>query len=674
MAAAISVPEALALGTVAFAPLGPKGAAIGAIAGLSTLVVHNIVSAVVKGTRPMTAGAYSLSSLMVSAAVSTSGREGDDALTAIVGLSLLAGFAQTIFGALKLGFLGKYIPYPVIAGLVNGTAILMLTVYGPKLLEHGGTLVVGLAVLTTSLVLRFLRPKWPGPVVGLGVGVLVFHVGRMMDFEMGTPLAAASGDVGFNLAIGVHIDPLGVVQAAYELWPSALGVALVCSLRTLIVMVSIDRERGRSAEASKELLAQGVGNLAAAVLGGVPAAPYNTSSLAAIDLGARTRQVRVFTGMFAALSIFAIAPLVSLLPLVALSAMLVAYAVRTIDPFSLTLAKRALSSRSAWSAARVDLVIVASVTTVLVTLGILEAVVIGVGIALASFLLRMSRPPLRRRYTAARVRATVERPARECAALEAHGAQILVLELQGALFFGAADHVARHVDEGLHAGARTLILDAKRVAELDSTGAQVILQAARACREAGASLTVAGPCERVMPHLDNAGIFAIAARANDIEQALGAAEDALLDEVIGTDRYLEDIDPSEVDALRGISLPGACERIALARGELLFNEGDPGDGVYFLLGGRVELLAQDKRVAVLCPGTVLGEMALLDGRPRAASAKALEQVALLHLSTERFIELKRDDPALAVALLEGLAAELARRLRVSNRHHLELEA
>jgi SulP family sulfate permease len=696
VAAAISIPEALALGAIAFAPLGARGAAVGALAGLMTLVVHNLVSALFRGVRPMTAGAYSLTSLMIAATVSASGHEGDDAMAAIVGISVSAGLFQTLFGVLRLGNLGKYIPYPVVSGLVNGTALLLLIVYLPRmiggeglrsLLEpaswHMGHIGVGLTVLVVSLLVERRWARVPGPVFGLLAGVLVFWGGRMMDLDVGALIAeTADGRPGVAL-LGALADPVSFLQAAFELAPFGLGVGAVASLRTLIVTVTVDREVDAPATASRELMAHGVANLFTSLVGGVPAAAYGSASMAAIQVGARTRAVRLWCGVFAAVALLLINPVTRALPVVALSAMLVAYAFRTLDPWSVTLLRRVLRRPGELRFASADVVTVLAVTAILVGWGIFEAVVVGVGIALASFVVRMSRPPLRRAYTAERVRSYVERPAGEIAALESLGADIAVFELQGALFFGAADHVAARVSASLESGARAVLIDLERVNDLDSTGAHVALRVARACKAADARLYLSTlPSRRVRAPLTNAGVLDEAEVHETLDAALAAAEDRLLDEKLGAARYDDDIPLAEVDALRFLDAPESildfAEVFAPEADHRLFSQGDAGDSLYVVLRGRVHLDVDvgdgPKRLALLCPGTVLGEMALLDGRPRAATATAERRVHCLRISADDFARMRAEAPDVATCLMEGLAAELAKRVRIANRHATELRA
>lgn len=715
VAAAISVPEALALGAIAFGPLGADAAAAGALAGLLTLVAHNLASGLVPGVRPMSAGAHSLTSLMIAAAVESSGRTGDDALAAITGLSLAAGLLQIVFALVRVGSLVKYIPYPVVAGLVDGTAILIILRYLPSAfgLEDGapraGPALVGATVVVVSLAAIRRFPRVPGPLVGLAAGTAAFWAGRALGVDVGAVLDTRAGDAATTgVALGplLHVlaEPGAWTSSAVELLPFAFGVAGVASLRTLIVTVAVDRALppGPTASASRELLAQGIGNAFAALCGGVPAAGYVSPSLAAIQAGAGTRALRLWTALFAAMALAAAGPIGHTLPRTALAAMLVVFALRMFDPWTLRLFASSLRSLRDARYALGDLVTVVSVATILAFFGIFEAVGVGLVIALVSFVGRMSRPPLRRAYTAERVRSYVERPAREVAALESMGTRVAVFELQGALFFGGADHVATQVESALAAGARHVLLDLARVSDVDSTAAHVLARAARAAARTGARLGLSSveTDARIDATLAAAGVWLVADRHPSIDAALAASEDALLDESpLGTARYDHDASLDEIDALRFLQDRSAIlpyvEDVAFTDGDPLFAMGDVGDSLSFLVRGRVTLevdvragstppspapahqvtsLEVRRRIAVLCPGTVLGELALLDGRTRAAHATALGRVRCLRLGVKRFDEMRRERPDLAAALMEGLAAELAKRVRIANRQATELRA
>ncbi|HEX8941345.1 MAG TPA: Crp/Fnr family transcriptional regulator [Candidatus Limnocylindrales bacterium] len=114
------------------------------------------------------------------------------------------------------------------------------------------------------------------------------------------------------------------------------------------------------------------------------------------------------------------------------------------------------------------------------------------------------------------------------------------------------------------------------------------------------------------------------------------------------------------------------------RGEVLFHQGDPGDALFIVLSGAVKVLLPSEEgdeaiLATLVRGDFLGELALLDGAERSATAIALEPTETLVLPRDRFRDLLGSQPALRDGLLAGLAAELRRLTKhVGELHFLDL--
>jgi CRP/FNR family cyclic AMP-dependent transcriptional regulator len=114
------------------------------------------------------------------------------------------------------------------------------------------------------------------------------------------------------------------------------------------------------------------------------------------------------------------------------------------------------------------------------------------------------------------------------------------------------------------------------------------------------------------------------------------------------------------------------------RGEVLFHEGDPGDALFVVASGAVKVVvpSEDGEEAILATlrrGDFLGELALLDGAPRSASAVALEPTETLALPREQFLSLVATEPAIRDALMASLAGELRRlTTHVAELHFLDL--
>jgi CRP-like cAMP-binding protein len=114
------------------------------------------------------------------------------------------------------------------------------------------------------------------------------------------------------------------------------------------------------------------------------------------------------------------------------------------------------------------------------------------------------------------------------------------------------------------------------------------------------------------------------------------------------------------------------------RGEVIFHMGDPGDALFIILSGLVKiwLPAETGDAAILAtlrPGDFFGELALLDGAPRSASASALEATETLVLPRERFRDLIATEAVIRDAFLTAVAAELRRLTRhVEELHFLDI--
>ena len=113
------------------------------------------------------------------------------------------------------------------------------------------------------------------------------------------------------------------------------------------------------------------------------------------------------------------------------------------------------------------------------------------------------------------------------------------------------------------------------------------------------------------------------------------------------------------------SLRASMNEIELARGDLLFHEGDPGDSLYVVLRGKIKLGrtsgdGRENLVAVLGPGEMFGELSLFDPGPRSAGATALVDSTLLGLSSDELTPWLASRPDVARALLRAIARRLRR--------------
>lgn len=116
---------------------------------------------------------------------------------------------------------------------------------------------------------------------------------------------------------------------------------------------------------------------------------------------------------------------------------------------------------------------------------------------------------------------------------------------------------------------------------------------------------------------------------------------------------------------------GACESEEARPDQVFFNEGDPGDTLYLLASGRVQILKRimeghDELLPIVFAGDVFGEMTFLDGTARSSSAMALDSCELYTITRDRFDRLMQDQPAMAHKIFQQMSCILAGRLRATN--------
>jgi glutaminase len=292
--------------------------------------------------------------------------------------------------------------------------------------------------------------------------------------------------------------------------------------------------------------------------------------------------------------------------------------------------------------------------------------------------------PVRSTYRADVVTSKRIRPPRERALLRRLGSTIVVHELQGELGFAAAERVVRVVREHL-TGTRWIVLDLRRVAAID-TPAVVLLQ-----------LLVAELAERHVTTLfaDPHGIPAVAelergeastVRLRDCETALEWAEDAVL--IKGNVRtlpptarvpferqeLLAELNRKQVAVVRTATATRTYER-----GEVVFGEGNPADGIYFITRGlvNVETCAGRGgrwfRLNTVPAGSAFGELALGGDGVHISRVVAAEATECEVLSGEAFKKLRQHHPRISDAIFHAMTQSLCARLRQATREIQMLE-
>ena len=227
----------------------------------------------------------------------------------------------------------------------------------------------------------------------------------------------------------------------------------------------------------------------------------------------------------------------------------------------------------------------------------------------------------------------------QMAALAERGHRINVIELEGPLFFGTSETLAARLESLRTGSASYVILDVKCVNEMDSSGARVILQGHDRLLQAGKRLVLSGADDRadVAGMLRDTGVYTALGKDHlfaDADAALEWAEDRVLALKAGGGEALDDYPLQRFDICSGMSaaelatMQTVLERRQWKQGDIVFREGDAGDELFLIAQGaasvRLNVPGENRsvRLVTFSPGTLFGELALLDREARSATIAA----------------------------------------------------
>ncbi len=649
--ALLSVSTTIGFGLILFAPFGAAGIGAGIAVMLIGQALGGAVGVATSGTRGLSLGVTSALLLLLSGLVSTVAADHPGpgtigfALAAVAIATVLSGLLVMLAGALGAGKIIPLVPYPVLAGIVNGTAVLLIVSMTWKALGPGPGDKPGLwlpvAPLVTATVVWLIYfglparlagtriAKIPTMLLAIVAGTAVHHLlALIIGLDRAGPMlgampsvAAGAGNLGLALDGLKHLDPR---QLAPQIAPVAISMAVVTMIETLAAVSALQDNLGRVVNPRRDLISTGL---------------------------------------------------------------------RLVDLDGL---------RSGWRALRqggrhkVDVLcsalVILAVAGVAIKWSLVAAVAVGIPLSVVVFVAAMGRDLVRRVYRNPIGRSRLRWPEHETTTLIANGERVAVIEIEGAIFFGSVDAIARRIEAERQAGADYLVLDVRRIASIDLSGARRLVQICNRLWTDGVHLSLAyvRPGMPVWDYLEELSLLARLRKAHvfpSLDAALEAVETALLAEsgAAATDALTPEA------ALRGLGLPDDAVAALLPHltevhfepGDLAIRAGEDANSVYLLLSGRLDVTiplaaasaanALRTRLTTITSGTLVGEMALLSGAARSADVVARTASVCLRFDAETVAALRRDRPEVAYHLLTCIALQIDRNLRLANMTIASLE-
>ena len=506
-AAVVALPLALAFGVASGA---------GALACLYGAIVLGFLAALLGGTATQVSGPTGPMTVVMTGllAVLTRRYGIESALPLAFGIAALAGVLQVLMGVLRLGQTLTFMPYTVISGFMSGIGVIIVILQLPPLLglklsgsvpallmalpsalpETNGLalLVGGLSFAAVMLYPRRWSKVLPSPLVVLVVGTLlsVFALPIEALPRLG-PMASGLPQLAWPRL------PLGDLQLVIS---GAITLALLGSLDTLLTSLVADSVTRTDHDSDRELIGQGIGNTAAALLGGLPGAGATMRTVVNVQAGGRTRLSGITHAVVLLLICLGAGTLASPIPLALLAGILLKVGFDIID-WSFLLRAPRLSMRTT---ALMWLVLVLTVFWDLIT-----AVLVGMFLA---NLFSLQRQNEQQKRAARSLRGGAELEAEEERMLSPQeqellgqaGDQVLLLQMSGTLSFGAGKVLSQKLNA---IGAfQTLILDLSDVSLLGVTAALAIETLCLDSQQQGRTVVIVVSADQPLARLDRMGV------------------------------------------------------------------------------------------------------------------------------------------------------------------------
>jgi sulfate permease, SulP family len=404
-------------------------------------------------------------------------RHGFDGLLAV---TFMAGLMQIALGALRVGRLVHAIPVPVIGGFLAAVGWLVLDSQLPRLLGLPSEVGLLSGVRDATLLGQISAPSVLLGSVVIATLLLLPRVGRRIPAHL-VGVAIAVGSVVW---LGLRLPTIPPIEGVLPrpglprfgdldiiaLLPEAAALALLASIDSLLCAVSVDARTGSERTRSdQELVAQGVANLGSACFGGMPVAAAVVRSMALVEAGASSRLAPLVQSVLLGVVLVALAPFVSVVPIVALAAILLVIGVRLINVRQLF---------ELWHLSRFEAAVFLITAVSIVVTDFVTGVITGTVAALAHFA-RQQRLALRPREGG---RSHAETRLPQTAHLSGKLAGRIV-RLEGPLFFGSQDRIEEAL---LSRSLETeLIVDLTSVSSIDVSGAMALAASLERAAERG---------------------------------------------------------------------------------------------------------------------------------------------------------------------------------------------
>lgn len=466
--------------------------------GVYTAIIAGILISLLGGSRFQIGGPTGAFVVIIYDIVQRNGYDG------LVIATLIAGIILLIAAFSRLGGLIKYIPYPLVIGFTAGIAVIIFSSqvkdffglsvghlpadFFPKWMAlinafptlHFTTFALAFGTLALMVLVRHFLPILPWGIAGVVIATLVswaFH----LPVET---IASRFGEITRSFPTFSLPHFSFSFSTCHLLIPDAITIAFLAGVEALLSAVVADGMASTRHKSNCELMAQGVANVGSVLFGGIPATGAIARTATNVKTGAKTPMAGIIHGVTILILVLAFAPIVSQIPLAALSAILilVAWNMSEVHHF-----------RHLFKAPAGDIIVLLTTFLLTILIDLTVAVEVGMILALFLFMKKMGKASGIVSLT------TLEKESKELE--ESYDLEMIdrkhlprgveVYEITGPFFFGIADSL-KDILANLEYPPKVFILRMRKVPMIDASGMHALREFQRKCVKEGSRLLLSG--------------------------------------------------------------------------------------------------------------------------------------------------------------------------------------
>lgn len=683
---------------VDYVPRGMGFMLMGGIAIAVALAFGSSIQSVIAGPQDSSAAIIALIVLALANDMTGASHEAVF-ITTIAAMTIAAlgtGLVFFLFGVFDQGNLVRFIPYPVIGGFLAGTGLLLL--------EGGISIMAEVTVNPTELdafTNLDLITKWlPGMLFAVTLTVLIRRYSHAL-LVPGVLLATAAIFYGALLTSGTSISeateqgwlmekfqasagglwqPLSLSEWEVVDW-DALGnqagnfaaIIIVSLISILLNATGLELATERDVNLNQDLQAAGIGNMFLGLGGGLVGFHLLSSSALSYRMGSRSRLPGLIAAGMFVLALFVGGNLIVYFPKLILGGLVLFLGLDFLISWLY----------DTWAKLpKIDFAIIVLIMLVIERVGFLEGIGLGMVVSIVSFVVNYSRVNvIKHTFTGQTYRSAVLRPLAQNNLLDNYGDELIILKLQGFVFFGTANRLFEEVRDRFHdpdcAHRGCVLLDFHAVTGLDSSATLSFVKMRQLAQQHEAVLLFTALSPQVRQQLEpdvlQGDADPVCKIFIDMDHGVEWAENQIINKHQtqlarpSTDHLAEQLESTLTDHQLAANLIKYLTHDKVAAGICLVRQGDPPSSVIFVWQGCITIQlereqARPVRLRTMTESTFVGEIGVYLNRPATASVIAVTPASISYLTVEALQRMEAEEPEVASAFHRFMARSLSERV------------